>query len=88
MKIKIYLEESYTTTVTRGSIEIDSDNYPELNGMSEDEISNYIDDNVWEMKPINDDVYSSLGEEVSDQDVQYDNIGDETQTYYVEVMTK
>ena len=84
MKIKIYLEESYTTTVTRGSIEIDSDNYPELNGMSEDEISNYIDENVWDMKPINDDVYSSLGEEVSDQDVQYDNIGDETQTYYIE----
>ena len=46
MKLKIFVEETFTTTVTREHIEIDTDNYPELNGMTEDEISYYIDNNV------------------------------------------
>jgi hypothetical protein len=30
MKLKIFVEETFTTTVTREHIEIDTDNYPEL----------------------------------------------------------
>jgi len=44
MKLKIYAEETFTTTATRERIEIDTDNYPELEGMTEDEISDYIDE--------------------------------------------
>lgn len=62
MKLKIYVQESYTTTIIREAFEIDSENYPKLSGMSEEQLSNYIDDNIWEMKPIN-GAYSSLGEE-------------------------
>jgi len=74
MKIKLYAEESFKTTVRRGSLEIDTDNYPEVQGMTEGEISNYIDGHAYDMKPVNPDVYSSLGEELSDQDVEYDDI--------------
>jgi len=84
MKIKLNAEESYTTTLYRESMEIDTDNYPELEGMSEDEISDYIDNNIWDMKPVNSDLYDSLGEELMDKDVENDHIGGEETTFYVE----
>jgi hypothetical protein len=83
MKLKIYAEESYTTTITKTAMEIDTDNYPELEGMTEDEISEYIDKNVWDMKPT-DELYSSLGEEALDKDMNYDHIGGEETIFYVE----
>jgi hypothetical protein len=84
MKLKIYAEESYTTTVTRMPMEIDTDNYPELNGMTEDEISDYIDKNVWDMAAIDKTIYSSLGEELSDQDVSFDDISNDITDFYIE----
>jgi len=83
MKLKIYAEETYTTTITKLAMEIDTDNYPELEGMTEDEISDYVDSNIWDMKPTK-DLYSSLGEEALDQDMDYDHIGGEETTFYVE----
>ena len=85
MKIKIYAEESYTTTITREAMEIDTDNYPELEGMTEDEVSEYIDNNAWDMKAT-DELYSSLGEECVDQSLKYDNIGGEETIFYVEAV--
>ena len=84
MKIKIHAEETYTTTVYRESMEIDTDNYPELEGMTEDEISDYIDNNIWDMNPVNSDLYETLGEELMDKDVENDHIGGEETTFYVE----
>jgi hypothetical protein len=83
MKLNINAEETYTTTVTRESLEIDTDNYPELEGMTEDQVSDYIDNNVWDMKPTNDELYSSLGEELMDKDIDYDNISGESTEFYV-----
>ena len=83
MKIKIYSEESYTTTITREAMEIDTDNYPELEGMTEDEISEYIDNNAWDMKAT-DELYSSLGEECVDQSLSYDSISGYEETIFVE----
>ena len=83
MKIKLHAEETYTTTVYREKMEIDTDNYPELEGMTEDQISDYIDNNVWDMKPVNSDLYESLGEELLDKDVESDHIGGEETVFYV-----
>ena len=83
MKIKLHAEETYTTTVYREKMEIDTDNYPELEGMTEDEIGEYIDDNIWDMKPVNSDLYESLGEELLDKDVDSDHIGGEETIFYV-----
>lgn len=82
MKLKIYAEETYTTTITREPIVIDTDNYPELAGMSEDEVSDFIDNNAWEMKSCESEDYSSLGEELSCKDIQYDSIGGEQLEFY------
>ena len=86
MKLKIYVEETFTTIATREHIEIDTDNYPELEGMTEDEISDYIDEHVWDMKPTEDGIYSSLGEELSDQSIYDEHIGGEETEFYVEAI--
>ena len=84
MKLKLYVEETFTTTANREHIEIDTDNYPELEGMTEDEISDYIDEHVWDMKPTEDVIYSSLCEELSDQSIYDEHIGGEETEFYVE----
>ena len=84
MKIRINVEETFTTTITRESMEIDTNDYPELEGMTEDEVSDYIDNHVWDMKALdNTGLYSSLGEKLMDQDVEYDNISGESLEFYV-----
>jgi hypothetical protein len=84
MKIKIYMEESFTTTLTRGEVIIDTDNYPELEGMDEDQISDFIDNNIWDMKPTEDGIYSSLGDECSDQSPVDEDIIEGDSNFYVE----
>ena len=83
MKIKLHAEETYTTTLYREKMEIDTDDYPELAGMDEDQISDYIDNNIWDMKPVNSDLYDSLGEELLDKDTESDHIGGEETTFYI-----
>lgn len=83
MKIKLHAEETYTTTIYREKMEIDTDDYPELAGMDEDQISDYIDNNIWDMKPVNSDLYESLGEELLDKDTESDHIGGEETSFYI-----
>lgn len=83
MKIKLHAEETYTTTIYREKMEIDTDDYPELDGMDEDQISDYIDNNIWDMKPVNSDLYDSLGEELLDKDTESDHIGGEETSFYI-----
>lgn len=75
MKLSVNVVESNTTYVVRQSIEIDSENYPELVGKTEDEIKEYIRENMWDMDSTNPD-YSSLGEELIDQDMVSDGVSD------------
>jgi hypothetical protein len=74
MKINVYATESYTTWLVREPIEIDTDNYPELEGMSEDEVKEYIRDNYYEMKPTNEEWFADLGEELNQMDIRRDKI--------------
>jgi hypothetical protein len=83
MKLKLYAEETFITTLTREEVIIDTDNYPELEGMDEDQISDYIDGHAWDMKPTEDGIYSSLGEELSDQSPVDEHIGGEESSLYV-----
>lgn len=76
MKINVYGTESYVTWLVREPIEIDTDNYPELEGKTEEEVKEYIRENYWEMKPT-DDVYDDLGEELQQMDLRRDKIYNE-----------
>lgn len=84
MKFNIYSTETFTTDVYRMPIEIDSNDYPELDGLTEDEIKDWIYENAWEMKSSNEEIYSSLAEELSDQDINYDNISGETNEFVID----
>ena len=74
MKLKLQIWETLVTERLH-ELEIDSSNYPELKDKSKDEIQKYIDDNMWEMSPPDENsAYESLGEELCEADF----IGEET----------
>ena len=74
MKLKLQIWEKLVTERLH-ELEIDSSNYPELKDKSKDEIQKYIDDNMWEMSPPDENsAYESLGEELCEADF----IGEET----------
>jgi hypothetical protein len=73
MIVKVYIDEQFTTYERKESIEINTDNYPELNGMTPEEIIDYLQDNASDMKPTNDN-FGDLYEELTSQDVQFSKI--------------
>jgi hypothetical protein len=81
--VKIYQTEEYTTYIVREPISIDLDDYPELEGMTNDEIVEYLKESSFEMKAQNED-YDSLSEELEDRDILKDKIYGEECSYKVE----
>jgi hypothetical protein len=75
MKLTVNVVETSTTFITRESIEIDTDNYPELVDKTEDEVKEYIRENMWDMESTNPD-YPSLGEELIERDIVMDDMSD------------
>lgn len=68
MKLKLQLWETLVTERLH-ELEIDSSNYPELKDKSKDEIQKYIDENMWDMNPSDENsAYDSLGEELCEGD--------------------
>lgn len=79
MKLNVYGTESYTTWILREPVEIDTDNYPELEGKTEEEIKEYIRENSYEMAPTSTDYYETLYDELYESDIRRDKIyGEET----------
>ena len=84
-KIKVRITESYRTYVVRESIEINVEDYPELDGMSDEDIQDYIILNASDMKPTNEEWYDSLYDELIGEDVIRDKITDEESEIIVEL---
>lgn len=55
MEIKINYLESYQTTIVKQTVVIETDNYPDLEGMTKEEIEEYMNENIH-------DIYSDMGE--------------------------
>ena len=82
--IEVRMTESYSTWVVHESIEINVEDYPELEGKNEQEIKDYITDNYWDMKPTEE---SDWAESLSDEllgDVIKDKIYDNQQELFFE----
>ena len=78
--IAVFAREYYETSITREPVELNLENYPELEGMTPQEAIDYVESNAWEMKPTNDDEgYDSLAEELNDMDIRRDKITNESQ---------
>lgn len=78
MSEKRIFEVGYTeypnTTLYYRSVKVDISDYPELEGKTDDEVIDYIKENAYEMEPTDGNVYSSLGEELADQDIVREKI--------------
>jgi hypothetical protein len=77
--ISVRMVEYYNTMVVREAVEINVEDYPELNGMTEEEMQDYISENWNEMKPTDDEYLESLREECSESDVVREKITGEEQ---------
>jgi hypothetical protein len=84
MKINIRMTESYTTYVIRDSFTIDTDDYPELEGMSEIEMMKYIHENSENIE--HKEWEQSLWDAASEMDVLRDKITDDTREFHVEAL--
>lgn len=72
--MNVYATESFVTWLVREPVQIDTNNYPELEGLSDDEVEEYIRENAYDMRPTNEDFYESLGEELENMEVRRDKI--------------
>ena len=84
MKVNIRMTESYSTYVVRDSFTIDTDDYPELEGMSETEMLQYIHENSDEME--HKEWNQSLREAAGEMDIIRDKILDDTYDLHVEAL--
>jgi hypothetical protein len=82
--IEVRMTESYSTWVVHESLEINVEDYPELEGMTEEEMTDYIVSNASEMKPSNEEWYDSLYDELMQMDVTREKITGEESDIVVE----
>ena len=81
--ISVKMVEYYNTMVVREPVQINVEDYPELNGMSEEEMKDYIKDNWSDMKSTNEEWYDSLYDECMQSDVMREKItGEEQECYF------
>ena len=81
--ISFKMVEYYNTMLVHEPIKINVEDYPELNGMSEEEMKDYIKDNWSDMKSTNEEWYESLYDECSQSDVMREKItGEERECYF------
>jgi hypothetical protein len=79
--ISVGITESYSTWIVRESIELNIEDYPELEGMNGEEIQDYIQCNSGDMKS-NDEYSDSLYHELIQKDVVRDKITNEDSEFY------
>jgi len=76
--ITVRMTESYSTWIVRESVELNVEDYPELKGMSVEEMEEYISENWDSMKPTDENsFYDSLLEQCRDADLVRDKITNE-----------
>lgn len=80
--ISVKCVEYYNTMLVHEPVVINVEDYPELNGMSEEEMQNYIKDNWADMKSTNEQWYETLYEECSQSDVLREKITNEERECY------
>jgi hypothetical protein len=72
--ISVRMVEYYNTMLVKEPVEIQVEEYPELNGMTEEEMQEYISENWGNMKPTNDEWYESLWEECNQAEIVREKI--------------
>jgi len=77
--IAVFATEYYETSIVREPVQINLEDYPELEGMTAEEAIDYVECNAWEMASTNPEYYESLAEQLNDMDIRRDKITNESQ---------
>lgn len=80
--VEVWLEESYVHYMSKGPIFISAETHPELEGMTLEEMKEYIKDNAYEMESINSDYCENIIEELKECDVVKDKYLDEEENIF------
>jgi hypothetical protein len=83
--IKVCATESYCSYMIREDITINVDDYPELDGMTDEEITEYIESNSESMFKNGNEENGSLWDEMMEQDIVRDKITGEEFGVIVEI---
>jgi len=81
--MKIRMSKSYSVYEVYDTVEINKEDYPELEGMTDEEAIAYLDENKWEF-PIKDGSEDSLGSEFEfNRDIVRDKYMNEEYTLHL-----
>jgi hypothetical protein len=70
--VEVWLEESYVHYMSKGPIFISAETHPELEGMTLEEMKEYIQENKYDMAPID----NEYAEDIVDELKEYDTVND------------
>jgi hypothetical protein len=68
-KVTVYFQDIELAVMSHASVEVGPDTHPELEGMTEDEMIEYIKENIYEMSAFRTEDYDSLGDEIEDSEI-------------------
>jgi hypothetical protein len=80
--VEVWLEESYVHYMSKGPIFISAETHPELEGMTLEEMKEYIKDNAYDMSPIDSDYCENIIEELKEYDTVKDKYLDEEENIF------
>jgi hypothetical protein len=85
--MKIEFVKTNVVYKSYGGWTFDTDNYPELKGLSAEEVMRYIEENAENMEALNTSLYANLYEELNDEDLE--SVDEEDENFYgYDVMNK
>lgn len=80
--VEVWLEESYVHYMSKGPIFISAETHPELEGMTLEEMKDYIKSNAYEMASIDSEYCENIVEELKECDTVKDKYLDEEENIF------
>jgi hypothetical protein len=80
--VEVWLEESYVHYMSKGPILISAETHPELEGMTLEEMKEYIQENKYDMAPIDNDYAENIIDELKEYDTVKDKYLDENEDIF------
>lgn len=80
--VEVWFEESYVHYMSRGPMYISAKTHPELEGMTLEEMKEYIRDNKYDMKPVDSEYSENIMEELREYDTVKEKILDEEEDIF------
>lgn len=80
--VEVWLEETCVHYTSRGPMMISAETHPELQGMTLEEMKEYIKENAYDMTPIDSEYCENIVEELREYDVVKDKYLDEEENLF------